>query len=47
MEAAVAKAWAHVRANATLRNNDQWLKPVVLIEQQCRRSCCLGCPRRS
>ncbi|WP_307118363.1 chromosomal replication initiator protein DnaA [Sphingomonas kyeonggiensis] len=36
MEAAVAKAWSHVRANlrrsAGQRLFDQWLKPVVLIE---------------
>ncbi len=48
MEAAVAKAWAHVRANlrrsAGQRLFDQWLKPVVLIEGSNAEIVRLGLP---
>ncbi|WP_404339799.1 chromosomal replication initiator protein DnaA [Sphingomonas sp. MMS12-HWE2-04] len=45
---AVAKAWAHVRANlrrsAGQRLFDQWLKPVVLIADSSREAVRLGLP---
>ena len=45
---AVAKAWAHVRANlrrsAGQRLFDQWLKPVVLLESSTTDSIRLGLP---
>ncbi|NIJ63668.1 MULTISPECIES: chromosomal replication initiator protein DnaA [Sphingomonas] len=48
MEAAVAKAWSHVRANlrrsAGQRLFDQWLKPVVLIEGSNAEVVRLGLP---
>ena len=48
MEAAVAKAWSHVRANlrrsAGQRLFDQWLKPVVLIEGSNAEIVRLGLP---
>ncbi|MDG2535735.1 chromosomal replication initiator protein DnaA [Sphingomonas sp. HITSZ_GF] len=48
MEAAVAKAWSHVRANlrrsAGQRLFDQWLKPVVLIEGSDAEIVRLGLP---
>jgi len=48
MEAAVAKAWSHVRANlrrsAGQRLFDQWLKPVVLIEGSTAEIVRLGLP---
>ena len=48
MEAVVAKAWSHVRANlrrsAGQRLFDQWLKPVVLIEGSNAEIVRLGLP---
>ncbi len=48
MEASVAKAWAHVRANlrrsAGQRLFDQWLKPVVLIGGSTPEAVRLGLP---
>lgn len=48
MEAAVSKAWSHVRGNlrrsAGQRLFDQWLKPVVLIDGSTGESVRLGLP---
>lgn len=48
MEAAVSKAWSHVRGNlrrsAGQRLFDQWLKPVVLIDGSTDESVRLGLP---
>ena len=45
---AVAKAWAHVRGNlrrsAGQRLFDQWLKPIVLIDDSTAEAVRLGLP---